>query len=373
MCTRALSATLSLVALLIVPTQVHGQETTPSPQPSRTGATTEGSIVVDVFTDAACASFSYTITAWERRCTALGSRAQPTAASFYSVAQVRCGAPQGQTAFADLRIYNTTAATAVQCSPAVPSFVLSMRLDGACVALPPVPSDLVGFPSLTGFYRLRAADCSLAPKGTVFTLRRYSAAGCSGMLMGIDSLQVGECTRNGFAGAQNATLEKATTNANAFNVLAWPAAPPSEGCSRGADSTETLVLAVPAKQVTEAAATDGCTPASRPTNTFVTLREAPQFTPPNAGAQPEELSSVAVAFIILAALAVLGLGYYGLLRNNLLCKAAPVQVKGRPPRVDVTAPRVPASVKNPVEQRGPAVVVVPNVLNAVGAGVKEFK
>jgi hypothetical protein len=372
MCTRALSATLSLVALLIVPSQVHGQEPTPSPQPSRTDATTEGSIVVDVFTDAACASFSYTITAWERRCTALGSRAQPTAASFYSVAQVRCGAPQGQTAFADLRIYNTTAATAVRCDTTVPSFVLSMRLDGACVALPPVPSDLVDFPSLTGFYRLRAADCSLAPEGTVFTLRRYSAAGCSGTLVGIDSLQVGECTRNGFQGTLNATLEKATTNANAFNVLAWPATPPSDGCSGSADSAETLVLAVPPRQVTDAA-TEGCTPASRPAGAFVTLREAPQFTPPNAGAQPEELSSVAVAFIILAALAVLGLGYYGLLRNNLLCKAAPVQVKGRPPRVDVTAPRVPASVKNPVEQRGAAVVVVPNVLNAVGAGVKEFK
>jgi hypothetical protein len=369
MCTRF---TFSLVALLIVPVQVHGQEPTPSTQPTRNVATTEGSVVVDVFADAACASFSYTITAWERRCTALGSRAQPLAAAFFSVAQVRCGAPQGQTAFADLRIYNTTAANAVRCDASVESFVLAMRLDGACTALPPVPSNLVGFPSLTGFYRLRAADCSLAPEGTVFSLRRYRAAGCSGTLAAIDSLQVGTCTFNGFAGAQNATLERATTNTDAFDVQAWPAAPPSEGCSRGAESTETLVRAVPPRQVT-AAATEGCTAADRPTGDFVTLREAPLFTPPNAGAQPDELSSVAVAFIILAALGVLGLGYYGLLRNNLLCKAAPVQVRGHPPRVDVTAPRVPSNVKNPVEQRGAAVVVVPNVLNAVGAGVKEFK
>jgi hypothetical protein len=360
-------ATLSLVALLIVPTQVQGQgsEPTPAPQPARTAAATEGSVVLDVFADAACASFSYTIAAWERRCTALGSRAQPAAAAFYSAAQVQCAAPQGQPARAELRVFNTTAATAGQCDASTPSTVLTMTLNGGCAPLG------VG---LTGFYRLRAATCTAAPEGTVFTLRSYAAAGCSGSPLAIDSLHTGSCTLNGFQGAQNATLEPAASSASAFNVLSWAA--PSAGCSAGGASAQTLVLAVP-PQPADAAASTGCTAAALPPGTFVTLRAAPLYTPPNAGTLVEPFSSLAVAAIILAALAVLGLGFYVLLRNNLLCRAAPVQAKAQPQRRDVTATKVPANVRNPVEQRGggggAAAMVVPNVLNAAGAGIKEFK
>jgi hypothetical protein len=148
-----------------------------------------------------------------------------------------------------------------------------------------------------------------------------------------------------------------------------------------------MFLAMPAPLDTEAANV-GCieaagTPAPGAALS-ATLREARVFVPQGAGTLPDEpLSSIAVAAIIIGSLAVLLLVFYCLLKNNLLCRAAPIQKTAGAQRRDVTAAAVPRSVRNPIPgapavaaesgrvAQGTGAAAVPNML--YGAGIKEFK
>ena len=369
----ALPATLLLALAL----QARGQEPIPTPDPTRTVAANAGSVTVDMFTDSECTTPAFTLSAWEQRCTPLGSSAAsidpagPAGSSFvfYSVAQQQCLTDTRAT----LRIYQTTtAATTGQCVPGTSFFDIEVFPGVVCRRLPS---------QFMGWYRTVAMPCGFSAPNTVFTLRTYAAAGCTGAVS-IDALQLGNCTRRGYRGSTNVTLNLAQTTG--FNVLGWAA---GQSCSAvPGTATQAMFLAMPSRPDTADPTLD-CTAAAgtpAPGAFSATLREAREFRPQGAGQLPDEpLSSLAVAAIIIGSLALLLLGFYCLLRNNLLCRAAPVQKTAGAQRKDVTAGAVPRSVRNPIPgapavaaetgrvAQGPGAVAVPNVL--YGAGIKEFK
>jgi hypothetical protein len=383
----ACRATLCLVALFIVPSRVQGQaEPTPTPAAGRV-PTTEGSVVVDVFSDATCGTFAYTLTAWEGRCTVYGSApgVAPEAARFYSVAVAQCFPDPARSDTAKLRIFKTTQTSTAQCSGE--AIELGVELPtGGTGACTPMPTPLVGW------YRPRAhsgstALCRATPvvDSTLFTLRTFPTADCSGAPATADPVHLGNCTTRGYRGIFNATLDRSVTSAQNYTMVAWAgeAARPAN-CGGNANAATgdavNLILALPSFNEPAVPASQGCVQVALPAApaTYATLRQAAIYIPPGAGQLPDvPLSNLEIGFIIAGSLIVVLLVFYVLLKNNLLCRAAPVQRQGARQRADVTAARVPSNVKNPVEQRGGAaaagVVVVPNVLNAGGAGIQEYK
>ena len=373
----ALPATLLLALAL----QARGQEPIPTPDPSRTVSANPGSVTVDMFTDNQCATPAFTLSVWEQRCTPLGSSAASIDPSpgpgsnfvFYSVAQQQCLDDPARVSTALLRLYQTTAADSTgQCNPGTPNIDLRVFLDARCNVLPA---------PLRGSYRAVAISCASTVPNTVFTLRTYAAAGCTGAVS-IDALQLGNCTRSGYRGTSNVTFNRARTTG--FNVLGWAA---GQSCSADpGTATQAMFLAMPARPDTDAANV-GCIEAAGtpvPGAFSATLREARVFFPQGAGTLPDEpLSSIAVAAIIIGSLAVLLLVFYCLLKNNLLCRAAPIQKTAGAQRRDVTAAAVPRSVRNPIPgapavaaesgrvAQGTGAAAVPNML--YGAGIKEFK
>ena len=367
--------------LLALALQARGQEPIPTPDPTRTVSANAGSVTVDMFTDSACTTPAFTLSAWEQRCTPLGSSAASIAPAdpagskvvFYSVAQQQCLDDAARAFTATLLVYQTTTPeTTGQCGAGTESFPLVVTLDAVCR---PLPSQLAGW------YRAAAITCAPTAPNTVFTLRTYAAAGCTGAVS-IGALQLGNCTRRGYRGSSDVTFNLAQTTG--FNVLGWAA---GQSCSAApATATQAMFLAMPSQPDT-AAANLGCiaaagTPASGALS--ATLREARVFLPQGAGVLPDmPLSNIAVAAIIIGSLVLLLLGFYCLLKNNLLCRAAPVQKSAGAQRKDVTAGAVPRSVRNPIPgapavaaetgrvAQGPGAVAVPNVL--YGAGIKEFK
>jgi hypothetical protein len=349
-------ASISLAVLALLVPSALGQ-TGPTSSHPLTSSRVEGGVVLELFTDSACTAGLFLLPVWERRCTAFGTATSGTpnsASATYSVAQLQCSNAAGRSPTATVRVFRTGAATAGQCDTGAASFDLAATLANTnCL---PVNNDL------TLFYKTLAINCETASTGTLFNLRTYAAAGCSGDAT-LNTIHLGNCTERGFRGINDASLTPNASIPMAYNVQTWN--PPANCSSTPATAPNVEYLGVTALQ-DDVPAANGCVnvgPGS------VSLREARLFTPPGAGELPAQpLSSIAVAAIIIGALALILLVFYVLLKNNLLCRAAPVKTAPPLPRKDLTQGSVAASVTNPVG----GAVVVPNALYGVGA-IKEFK